>query len=124
MRECLSAGDVECWGRRGGHVQADAWLVRGMRRRSASAGDMAETTVNYYRRETLHHLIVRALQRNIFTANQDIGVLVLGDDILLFGTVTHADLIPEAVALVEAVAPFVRVHCHLRVHRSRARASR
>jgi len=80
--------------------------------------------VDSYRREVLHHLIMRALQRNTFTANQDIGVLVLGDDVLLFGTVTHADLIPEAVALVEAVAPFLRVHCHLRVHRTQARASR
>lgn len=74
-----------------------------------------------YRRAALHHLIVRALQRNTFTADQAIEVLVLGDDVLLYGTVTHADLIPEAVATVEAIAPFLRVHSHLRVHGARVR---
>ena len=68
-----------------------------------------------YQREVLHHLITRALKRNTFTADQDIAVFVLGEDVLLYGTVTHPDLIPEAVATVEAVAPFLQVHCHLRV---------
>ncbi|GAB4411715.1 MAG: hypothetical protein Kow00106_06060 [Anaerolineae bacterium] len=76
-----------------------------------------------YRREILHHLIVRALQRNAFTANQDIGVLVLDDDVLLYGTVTHEELIPEAVALVEAIALPLRVHCRLRVRGALARTA-
>ncbi len=73
-----------------------------------------------YKRQTLHHLIVRALKRNTFTADQSILVRVLGEDVLLYGTVTHPDLIPEAVATVEAVAPFLRVHCRLRVYGLRA----
>jgi len=68
-----------------------------------------------YHREALHHLIVRALRRNTFTADQDIHVLLLGEDVLLYGTVTHSDLIPEAVVTVESVAPFLRVYSHLRV---------
>ena len=75
--------------------------------------------MDYYR-QALHHLIVRALKHNTFTAGQDIQVLVLGNDVLLYGTVNHTDLIPEAVATVEAIAPFLRVHCHLRVHGARA----
>lgn len=89
-----------------------------------SGGQIIEERVNYYRRDALHHLIVRALQRNTFTAGQDIGVLVLGEDVLLYGTVTHPDLIPEAVAIVEAVAPGLRVHCRLRTHSVRAPALR
>ena len=73
-----------------------------------------------YRRKALLHVIERALKRNTFTANQPIRVLVLGEDVLLYGTVNHADLIPEAVATVEAVAPFLRVYSHLRVHGARA----
>jgi hypothetical protein len=73
-----------------------------------------------YRREALHHLIERALKRNTFTADQPIYVLLLGEDVLLYGSVNHADLIPEAVATVEAVAPFLRVYSHLRVHGARA----
>jgi hypothetical protein len=68
-----------------------------------------------YHREALHHLIVRALRRNTFTADQDIHVLLLGEDVLLYGTVTDADLIPEAVVTVESVAPFLRVYSHLGV---------
>ncbi|MCL4237135.1 MAG: hypothetical protein KJ047_02705 [Anaerolineae bacterium] len=68
-----------------------------------------------YQREMLHHLITRALKRNTFTADQDIAVFVLGEDVLLYGAVTHPDLIPEAVVTVEAVAPFLQVHSHLRV---------
>lgn len=73
-----------------------------------------------YRREALLHLIERALQRNTFTAHQPIHVLLLDEEVLLYGTVNHADLIPEAVATVEAVAPFLRVYSHLRVHGVRA----
>jgi hypothetical protein len=67
-----------------------------------------------YHREALHHVITRALKRNTFTANQDIAVFVLGEDVLLYGTVTHPDLIAEAVATVEAVAPFLYVYSYLR----------
>ena len=74
-----------------------------------------------YHREALHHLIVRALRRNTFTAGQDIEVLVLGEDVLLYGTVTDPDLIPEAVATVEAVAPFLHVYSHLRARREQVR---
>jgi hypothetical protein len=73
-----------------------------------------------YRRQGLQHIIERALKRNPFTADQPITVLVLDEDVLLYGTVNHADLIPEAVATVEAIAPFLRVHCRLRVRWVRA----
>jgi osmotically-inducible protein OsmY len=69
-----------------------------------------------YHREALRHLIERALKRNSFTAAEPIHVLVLGEDVLLYGTVSHPDLIAEAVATVEAVAPFLRVYSHLRVY--------
>ncbi len=68
-----------------------------------------------YKRQALHHLIVRALKRNTFTADQPIRVVVRGDNVLLYGTVAHPDLIPEAVATVEAVAPFLYVYSRLRV---------
>jgi osmotically-inducible protein OsmY len=75
-----------------------------------------------YRREALHHLIVRALQRNTFTANQPIRVVVRGNDVLLHGSVNHSDLIPEAVATVEAVAPFLNVYSNLSVRRTTVKA--
>jgi hypothetical protein len=46
----------------------------------------------------------------------------LGEDVLLYGTVSHTDLIAEAVATVEAVAPFLRVYSRLRVHGVRTQA--
>jgi hypothetical protein len=75
-----------------------------------------------YQREALRHLIERALKRNTFTAAEPIRVLLMGEDVLLYGTVSHTDLIAEAVATVEAVAPFLRVYSHLRVHGLRTRA--
>ena len=68
-----------------------------------------------YHRATLQHVITRTLKRNTFTAGQDIAVFVLGKDVLLYGTVTHPDIIPEAVATVEAIAPFLHVYSSLRV---------
>lgn len=68
-----------------------------------------------YHREGLLHLIERALKRNTFTAAEPIHVLLLGEDVLLYGIVSHPDLIMEAVATVEAVAPFLRVYSHLRI---------
>ena len=41
-----------------------------------------------YHRDALHHLIERALKRNTFTATEPIRVLLLGEDVLLYGTVT------------------------------------
>ena len=70
-----------------------------------------------YKREGLRHLIVRALRRNTFTAHESIEVVVRGYDVLLRGTVSHPDLIAEAVATVEAVAPFLNVYSRLRVRR-------
>ena len=75
-----------------------------------------------YHRDALHHLIERALKRNTFTATEPIRVLLLGEDVLLYGTVSHTDLIAEAVATVEAVAPFLQVYSHLRVHDVRTKA--
>jgi hypothetical protein len=72
-----------------------------------------------YQREALHHLIRRSLKRNPFTANQPIKVAMKGEFVLLYGTVNHADLIPEAVATVEAVAPFLNVYHRLRVRGAR-----
>jgi len=71
-----------------------------------------------YRRETLRHLILRALQRNTFTAHEPIEVVIRGGAVWLRGTVSHADLIPEAVATVEAVVPFLYVYSRLRVRRA------
>ena len=68
-----------------------------------------------YKRAALVHLVNRALQRNTFTANQRIRAVVRGDDIWLVGWVTHADLIAEAVATVEAVAPCFNVYSRLKV---------
>lgn len=96
---------------------------RGMQKRRASGQGMGpgkcrgkeqENSMRYHR-EALHHLIVRALRRNTFTAHEDIEVLLMGEDVLLYGTVSHPDLIPEAVATVEAVASFLRVYSHLSV---------
>jgi len=70
-----------------------------------------------YRREVLRHLIIRALRRNDFTAREPIDVVIKGDAVWLHGTVRHPDLIPEAVATVEAVAPFLQVYSRLRVRR-------
>jgi len=70
-----------------------------------------------YNRSTLRHLIVRALQRNTFTAEQPIRVRLRGCVVLLEGSVSHPDLIPEAVATVESVAPFLRVYSRLRIRR-------
>ncbi|MBN1202883.1 MAG: hypothetical protein JXJ20_13625 [Anaerolineae bacterium] len=66
----------------------------------------------------LHRLIVRALKRNPLTARQSIYVILHGYDVLLRGTVTHPDAIPEAVATVESVAPFLNVYSRLRVSRA------
>ncbi|MBI5959136.1 MAG: BON domain-containing protein [Chloroflexi bacterium] len=77
-----------------------------------------------YNREGLYHLITRALKRNTFTAAEDIEVVVLGEDILLLGSVSDADLIPEAVATVEAVAPFLHVYSQLRVRDERDQSVR
>ncbi len=68
-----------------------------------------------YKREALHHLIERTLQRNTFTANQRIRIVMCGENVWLVGTVSHADLIAEAVATVEAVAPFINVYSRLKV---------
>lgn len=70
-----------------------------------------------YKRNALQHMIVRALKRNTFTADQPVRVVVNGCHVLLHGTVSHPDLIPEIVATVEAVAPYIMVHSRLRVQR-------
>jgi hypothetical protein len=63
-------------------------------------------------------MIVRALKRNTFTADQPVRVVVNGCHVLLHGTVSHPDLIPEIVATVESVAPYIMVHSRLRVRRT------
>lgn len=75
----------------------------------------------YYKRQALHHLIVRALHRNTFTADQPIKVTVHGHVVILSGSVSHADLIPEAVVTVEAIASFLTVISRLRVRGARVR---
>ena len=72
-----------------------------------------------YKRQALRHLIERALKRNPFTADQPIRVTLDGVNVLLYGWVNHADLIPEAVATVETVAPFLNVYSRLRVRGAR-----
>ena len=49
-----------------------------------------------YQQRALHHLIVRALKRNTFTADEPITVVLRGNTVLLQGTVSDPDLIPEA----------------------------
>jgi len=71
-----------------------------------------------YRRETLRHVIIRALKRNTFTAREPIKVVIKDGAVWLHGTVSDADLIPEAVATVEAVVPVLFVYSRLRVRRS------
>ncbi len=73
-----------------------------------------------YRREALRHLIVRALKRNPFTAHETIHVIVRGEDVILYGLVSESVLVPEAVATVEAVAPFLKVYSRLRVRSAKA----
>jgi len=68
-----------------------------------------------YKPRGLAHLVERALRRNTFTATQPIRVIVHGNAIWLYGSVSHADMIAEAVAVAEAVAPMVRVYSRLRV---------
>lgn len=68
-----------------------------------------------YKRRGLQHIVERALRRNTFTATQPIRVLVHENTIVLYGSVSHADMIAEAVAVAEAVAPSVRVYSRLRV---------
>jgi osmotically-inducible protein OsmY len=74
-----------------------------------------------YHREGLRHVIERALKRNSFTASESIRVRLFGDEVLLYGSVRHPHLIAEAVATVEAVAPFLRVYSYLRVSGVRTR---
>ncbi|MBN2306208.1 MAG: BON domain-containing protein [Anaerolineae bacterium] len=73
----------------------------------------------HYHRQGLRHLILRALKRNTFTADQPIRITVSGVNVVLKGSVDHPDLIPEAVATVESVAPFLRVYSQLRVRGAR-----
>jgi hypothetical protein len=73
-----------------------------------------------YQREALRHLIVRALKRNSFTADEAIHVMLRGQDVVLYGLVSDPLLVPEAVATVEAVAPFLRVYSRLRVRSAKA----
>lgn len=76
----------------------------------------------HYQRRTLHHLILRALQRNTFVAQEPIHVELHGHNVVLKGSVSHPDLIPEAVATVESVAPFLHVYSQLRVRFSKVLA--
>jgi len=73
-----------------------------------------------YQREALRHLIVRALKRNPFTAEEAIHVLLRGEDVILYGLVSEPALVPEAVATVEAVAPFLKVYSRLRARSAKA----
>ncbi len=68
-----------------------------------------------YQGRGLQHLVERALRRNTFTATQPIRVIVREGAIWLYGSVSHADMIAEAVAVAEAVAPSMRVYSRLRV---------
>lgn len=65
-------------------------------------------------------MIVRALKRNPYTANQPIRVRLEGTRVVLEGSVNHADLIPEAVVTVEAISPLLRVYSQLDVRGARA----
>jgi osmotically-inducible protein OsmY len=71
-----------------------------------------------YQRETLRHVITRALKRNTFTAPEPIEVEIKDGAVWLHGTVSDGDLIAEAVATVEATVPQMYVYSRLRVRRS------
>jgi osmotically-inducible protein OsmY len=70
-----------------------------------------------YQRETLRHVIMRALKRNTFTAQEPIEVVIKDGAVWLHGTVSDEDLIAEAVATVEATVPQLYVYSRLRVRR-------
>jgi osmotically-inducible protein OsmY len=60
-------------------------------------------------------LVMAALKRNEFTANQAIRVLVKGRTVMLRGTVEQEDLIYEAVATVESISSLLRVYSQIKV---------
>ena len=70
-----------------------------------------------YQRETLRRVIMRALKRNTFTAQEPIEVVIKDGAVWLYGTVSDEDLIAEAVATVEATVPQLYVYSRLRVRR-------
>jgi len=70
-----------------------------------------------YQRETLRRVIMRALKRNTFTAQEPIEVVIKDGAVWLHGTVSDEDLIAEAVATVEATVPQLYVYSRLRVRR-------
>jgi len=70
-----------------------------------------------YQRETLRHVIMRALKRNTFTAQEPIEVVIKDGAVWLHRTVSDEDLIAEAVATVEATVPQLYVYSRLRVCR-------
>jgi hypothetical protein len=46
--------------------------------------------------------------------------MVRGEEVILYGLVSDSVLVPEAVATVEAVAPFLKVYSRLRVRSVKA----
>ncbi|MCI0710613.1 MAG: BON domain-containing protein [Chloroflexi bacterium] len=66
--------------------------------------------------ERIKRAVTRALQRNTFTANQAIDIIVQGRVVILAGEVGNEDLIYEAVATAESVHPKLRVYSDLVVN--------
>lgn len=66
--------------------------------------------------ERIKRAVNKALQRNTFTANQAIDIIVQGRVVILAGEVATEDLIYEAVATAESVHPKLRIYSDLIVN--------
>ena len=72
--------------------------------------------------EKIKRVVEAALQRNTFTADQPIEISVRGRVVVLTGTVSHEDLIYEAVATAESVSPKLRIYSSLKVQKGASKA--
>lgn len=68
--------------------------------------------------EKIKRAVKTALNRNTFTASEDIDVVVQGRVVILTGVVSYDDLIYEAVATAESVSSKLRVYSNLEVDAS------
>jgi osmotically-inducible protein OsmY len=72
--------------------------------------------------EKIKRVVEAALQRNTFTADQPIEISVRGRVVILTGSVSHEDLIYEAVATAESVSPKLRIYSSLKVNKGTTKA--
>lgn len=65
--------------------------------------------------EKIKRAVKTALNRNTFTAEENIEIVVQGRVVILTGTISHEELIYEAVATAESVSSKLRVYSNLEV---------